>query len=158
MRLAVWLLTSAMATGQIVVPVQNNTPKATNTVVYDAEQQVIPAGKRSTVELHFKVLDGYHVNSHTPKSEFLIPTVLKAQPAGGVALGTPVYSAGHEFSFAFSPSDKLDVYSGDFVIKLPVTASAGSHLMDASLHYQACDHAACYPPKTLPIQIPFTAK
>jgi hypothetical protein len=30
--------------------------------------------------------------------------------------------------------------------------------LDGSLRYQACDSAACYPPKTLPIQVVFTAK
>lgn len=135
-----------------------DTPKPKSNVVYIAEQQTVPAGKRSTIELHFKVLDGYHVNSHTPKSDFLIPTTLKLQPAPGVTATEAQYSAGHEFSFAFSPTEKLDVYTGDFIIKLPVTAAPGEHLVDAALHYQACDHAACYPPKTLPLQVLFTAK
>ena len=132
------------------------TPK--NTVVYVAEQQSVAAGKKATIDLHFRVVDGYHVNSHTPKSEFLIPTALKTEPLGGVMQGTPVYSAGQEFSFSFSPTEKLDVYSGEFTIKLPVTAEAGEHTVAATLHYQACDHAACYPPKSLPLQVLFTAK
>jgi hypothetical protein len=128
------------------------------TVLYAAEQQNIPAGKRSIVELHFKVVDGFHVNSHTPKSDFLIPTSLKAQPATGVTQSEPEYSTGQQFSFSFSPNEKLDVYSGDFTIKLPVVAQAGEHMVNATLHYQACDHAACYPPKSLPLQVLFTAK
>jgi hypothetical protein len=129
-----------------------------NAVIYVAEQQNVHAGSRSVVELHFKIIDGYHVNSHTPKSDFLIPTALKTQPAGGVTLSAPEYSTGHDFSFSFSPNDKLDVYSGDFTVKLPVVAQAGEHTVDATLRYQACDHAACYPPKSLPLQILFTAK
>jgi hypothetical protein len=138
--------------------VAQDAPKPKNTVVYVAEQQKVAAGARATVELHFKVLDGYHVNSHTPKSDFLIPTELKAQPATGVTLSAPVYSAGQEFSFSFSPTEKLDVYSGEFTVRLPVTATAGEHIVDATLHYQACDHAACYPPKSLPVQVLFTAQ
>ena len=133
-------------------------PKPRNTVTYVAEQQSVPAGKKAMLELHFKVVDGYHVNSHQPKSDFLIPTALKVDPANGVTQGAPVYSAGQEFSFSFSPGEKLDVYSGDFTIKLPVTAEAGEHTLGAALHYQACDHAACYPPKSLPLQVLFTAK
>jgi hypothetical protein len=129
-----------------------------NTVIYVAEQQSVRAGARSVVELHFKVVDGYHVNSHTPKSDFLIPTSLKTQPADGVTQSAVEYSAGQEFSFSFSPTEKLDVYSGDFTVKVPVVAQAGEHTIEASLHYQACDHAACYPPKSLPLQILFTAK
>jgi hypothetical protein len=137
---------------------QDDAAKPKSTVVYVAEQQSVPAGKKAAVELHFKVVDGYHVNSHTPKSDFLIPTALKTEPAGGVTQSAPVYSAGQEFSFSFSPTEKLDVYSGEFIIKLPVTAEAGEHTISGSLHYQACDHAACYPPKSLPLQVLFTAK
>jgi hypothetical protein len=31
-------------------------------------------------------------------------------------------------------------------------------MMDGTLRYQACDHAACYPPKSLPVQVIFTAR
>jgi len=137
---------------------QDAAGKPKSNVIYVAEQQSVPAGKKAVLELHFKVLEGYHVNSHTPKSDFLIPTALKTQPTPGVTQAPPTYSAGQEFSFSFSPTEKLDVYSGDFTIKLPVVAEAGEHLVDASLRYQACDHAACYPPKTLPLQVLFTAK
>ncbi len=128
------------------------------TVVYTAEVQSIPAGKPTVVELHFKVLDGYHVNSHTPKSEFLIPTTLETKSADGIKTGAPGYTPGREFSFAFSPEEKLDVYTGDFTVKLPVTASLGAHTLEGSLRYQACDKAACYPPKTLAVELPITAK
>jgi hypothetical protein len=132
--------------------------KPKSTVIYVAEQQNIASKRHAVIELHFKVVEGYHVNSHTPKSEFLIPTTLKMQPATGVTESNPAYPAGREYSFSFSPTEKLDVYSGDFTIKLPVVAEAGEHMIDATLHYQACDRAACYPPKSLPLQILFTAK
>ena len=125
-------------------------------VTYDAEPQVIQAGKRSVVEMRFHIADGYHVNSHTPKSEFLIPTKVDLQSAAGVKAETAEYPAGTAFSF--SPNDKLDVYAGDFTVKLPVVAAAGTHEMDGTLRYQACDHAACYPPKSLLVHVLFTAK
>ena len=34
-----------------------------------------------------------------------------------------------------------------FAVKVPVVAAAGEHTVAGSLRYQACDHAACYPPK-----------
>jgi DsbC/DsbD-like thiol-disulfide interchange protein len=127
-------------------------------VVYAAEPQNITAGKRSVLELHFRVVDGFHVNSHTPKSELLIPTQIALQPAPGVKAETLEYPAGSSYSFSFDPSEKLDVYSGAFTVKLPVVAEAGTHTVDGALRYQACDHAACYPPKSLPVQVIFTAK
>jgi hypothetical protein len=127
-------------------------------VVYAAEQQNITAGKRSVLELHFQVVDGFHVNSHTPKSELLIPTQILLQPAAGVKAEAVEYPAGTSYSFSFDPSEKLDVYSGAFTVKLPVVAEAGTHTVDGTLRYQACDHAACYPPKSLPVQVIFTAR
>lgn len=127
-------------------------------VVYAAEQQSVAAGKRSVLELHFRVVDGFHVNSHTPKSELLIPTRIELQPAVGVKAEAIEYPAGTSYSFSFDPTEKLDVYSGDFTVKLPVVAAAGAHTVDGTLRYQACDHAACYPPKSLPVQVVFTAK
>lgn len=127
-------------------------------VLYAAESQTISAGKHATLELRFHLVPGYHVNSHTPKSELLIPTALTLQPADGVKPGPLEYPAGKPFSFSFDPSDKLDVYAGDFTLKLPVVATAGQHTVDGSLKYQACDNASCYPPRTLPVKVVFTAK
>ncbi len=132
--------------------------KAPGYVLYKAEPQVVKAGKPAVVELQFVVRDGFHVNSHTPKSELLIPTVIKLQPADGVKASDVVYPAGVSYSFSFEPNEKLDVYTGTFTVKVPVVAAAGEHTIDGSLRYQACDKAACYPPKTLPVQVVFTAK
>jgi hypothetical protein len=133
-------------------------PKPKSFVLYAAEQQTVAAGKRSVLELHFRVVDGFHVNSHTPKSELLIPTQMNLQPAAGVKAEALEYPAGTSYSFSFDPTEKLDVYSGAFTVKLPVVAEAGTHTVDGTLRYQACDHAACYPPKSLPLQVIFTAK
>ena len=133
-------------------------PKPKSYVVYAAEPQNIVAGKRSVLELHFQVVDGFHVNSHTPKSELLIPTQILLQPAAGVKADAVEYPAGTSYSFSVDPSEKLDVYTGAFTVKLPVVAEVGTHTLDGTLRYQACDHAACYPPKSLPVQVIFTAK
>ena len=133
-------------------------PRTHQFIAYAAEQQTIPAGKRTTLELHFRVEPGYHVNSHTPKSELLIPTRVELTPAEGIALAAPEYPAGHEYSFAFDPTEKLDVYADNFIVKLPVTAkSPGAYTLQGTLKYQACDKAACYPPKALPFTAVFNA-
>jgi len=133
-------------------------PKPKSYIVYAAEQQKVAAGKRSVLELHFRVVDGFHVNSHTPKSELLIPTQIALQPAAGVKAEAVEYPAGTSYSFSFDPTEKLDVYTGAFTVKLPVVAEAGTHTVDGTLRYQACDHAACYPPRSLPVQVIFTAQ
>lgn len=127
-------------------------------VEHAAEQQIIPAGKRTVLELRFHVVEGFHINSHSPKSDLQIPTRIEVDPLTGVTLGKATYPAGTLFSFSFAPNEKLDVYQGQFLIDLPVMATAGSHELNAVLKYQACDRAACYPPMTLPVGIVFTAK
>ena len=145
---------SSQQVGNLDAPVA----KSKSFVVYAAEQQNVTTGKRSVLELHFRVLDGFHVNSHTPKSELLIPTQITLQPATGVKAEAVEYPAGTSYSFSFDPTEKLDVYTGAFTVKLPVVAESGTHTVEGTLRYQACDHAACYPPKSLPVQVIFTAK
>ena len=127
-------------------------------VAYDSEAQVLPAGKRAMLELRFKVLPGFHVNSHTPKSELLLPTKVELGTEAGVKVSAAEYPAGVPFSFPIDPSEKLDVYAGDFLVRVPVVAAAGQHELKGSLVYQACNNAACYPPKTLAVDVVFTAK
>lgn len=132
--------------------------KQKNYVTYTADAQAIPAGRRGELQLRFQLLQGFHVNSHTPKSPTLIPTALTLQPAAGVKPGDPEYPPGQPFSFSFDPKEKIDVYANSFTVSLPIVATAGAHTMDASLRYQACDNSSCYPPRTLPVKIIFTAK
>lgn len=164
MRLRLALAAAVLAlpfTGTLSAQIGNldtPAPKPKQYVLYASEQQNVAAGKRSVLELHFRVVDGFHVNSHTPKSELLIPTQITLQPAAGVKAEPIEYPAGTSYSFSFDPTEKLDVYTGAFTVKLPVVAEAGAHTVDGTLRYQACDHAACYPPKSLPVQVIFTAK
>ncbi|HEV2646943.1 MAG TPA: protein-disulfide reductase DsbD N-terminal domain-containing protein [Acidobacteriaceae bacterium] len=136
----------------------NAPEKQRDYVSYVAEPQTVPAGKHAALEVHFHMQSGYHVNSHTPKSDLLIATTLTLAPASGVKQGMLAYPAGQPYSFSFDPTDKLDVYARDFTVKLPVVAAAGPHVIDGSLGYQACDNASCYPPRVLPIKLVFNAK
>jgi hypothetical protein len=111
--------------------------------------------KQTSVDLDFRVASGFHINSNTPKSEFLIPTSLKMDPPTDIALGKIQYPEGKDLSFPFSPDEKLNVYSGDFTIRLSVhplrSVVPGKYVMRGTLRYQACDNAQCFPPKTLPV-------
>jgi len=115
----------------------------------------VTRGKAGTVDLHFRVGGGFHINSNTPKSEFLIPTVLKLTAPTDIVVGKVIYPAGEEMSFAFAPSEKLSVYSGAFILGVVVrplaSVVAGKYAFHGQLKYQACDKAACYPPKQTPV-------
>ena len=116
----------------------------------------VTRGRSNAVNLRFHVGSGFHVNSNQPKSEFLIPTVLKLSAPTDIVIGRVVYPAGSEMSFAFAPEDKLSVYSGVFPVVVDVRPLAevipAKYMIRGELKYQACDNAACYPPKKLPVQ------
>ncbi len=127
-------------------------------VTYIAEPQVATAHHRSLLEVRLRIADGFHVNSHTPSSDLLLPTVLHLEPAKDLDLGTLEYPAGARYTLPADPSDVLNVYTGTVTLRVPVTAPPGDHTLSGTLRYQACDQAACYPPVSLPIQILFTAR
>jgi hypothetical protein len=110
---------------------------------------------QTLVPLNFRVAPGFHINSNTPKSEFLIPTQLKMDVPTDIVLGRIQYPEGKDVSFPFSPDEKLNVYSGDFTINVAVhplrSVMPGKYVMRGNLRYQACDNAQCFPPKTLPV-------
>jgi thiol:disulfide interchange protein len=111
---------------------------------------------QTMVNLNFRIPHGYHINSNTPKSEFLIPTALRMDLPTDIVLGKIEYPPGEDASFPFSPDEKLSVYSGDFTIAVAVhplhSVIPGKYEMHGVLRYQACDNAACYPPKNLPVR------
>ena len=127
-------------------------------VTFIAEGESVAAGKPATLPLHFRVDPGFHINSHTPKSDMLIPTKILIEDMNGAEVSDVSFPPGTPYSFAFEPATKLDVYTGDVTLTAHVKAKPGTYTLKAALHYQACDQAACYPPKTLAVEQPFTAK
>jgi len=116
----------------------------------------VTRGKSNSMELQFRVESGFHINSNQPTEKYLIPTTLKLDPPTDIVVGRTTYPPGKETSFAFAPDEKLSVYTGDFAVTVQVrpltSVLPGKYEIRGKLRYQACDHAQCYPPKTLPLQ------
>ncbi|HEX3893597.1 MAG TPA: protein-disulfide reductase DsbD domain-containing protein [Terracidiphilus sp.] len=117
------------------------------------EQVTIAAGKPRPVTLHFRIAPGFHINSHTPKDSFLIPTTFSVPEGSGVRVESAHYPDGADFTLPLDPDTKLSVYSDEFAIDTQLVAEHGNHLVQASLRYQACDKTACLPPKTITVPI-----
>ena len=122
------------------------------------EQITVPAGKSMPVALHFRIKEGLHINSHEPREEFLIPTVLSIPDSSGVRLEAATYPPGKEFVLPVDPGTKLIVYTGEFAIQARIVAQPGDHMVEAKLRYQACDANACLPPKTITVPIDVVGK
>lgn len=112
--------------------------------------QPVPRGKEFEVAVVASIVAGYHVNSHKPTDPYLIPTTVSAELPKGFQLVDTVYPPGVEKRFPFSPDKPLNVYSGSFTLRLKLAAQNDAALGAASipltLHYQACNDAACLPP------------
>jgi hypothetical protein len=129
------------------VPSVTMSPAPTTTIIQ---------GKPGTVELHFRIGSGFHINSNTPKAEYLIPTTLKLDAPTDIVVGKITYPPGEDTSFPFAPDEKLSVYSGAFEVSVLVrplhNVVPSKYMFRGQLKYQACDNAACYPPKQLPVE------
>jgi hypothetical protein len=119
------------------------------------EVTTIVRGYPSTVQLNFRIPAGFHINSNQPKQEYLKKTELKMDPPTDIAIEKLTYPEGEDRSFPFAPEEKLNVYTGDIAIGVVVrplkTVMPAKYAVHGTLKYQACDNAACYPPKQLPL-------
>jgi len=122
------------------------------------EQITAPAGKPTAVEMHFRVAEGLHINSHTPTEDYLIPTTLLIPAASSVRLDGATYPHGIDITLPLDPNTRLNVYSGEFTILARIVATRGNHLVVAKLHFQACDRSACMPPKSITVPIDIIGK
>lgn len=122
------------------------------------EQVAVAAGKDAVIEMHFRITPGMHINSHVPSEKGLIPTQLKVGQVAGVKMDAVAYPAGSEYAIAAMPKVKLNVYTGEFVVRAHIRAAAGQHLLQGSLRYQACDVNACYPPREAPVAVDVIAR
>jgi DsbC/DsbD-like thiol-disulfide interchange protein len=114
----------------------------------------VKGGHSAIVELRFRVDPGFHINSHSPKDETLIPTVLKLDSSAVQVVETE-YPAGVPFKLG---EDTLDVYQGEFRVRVRFVAAPGETNLTGSLRYQACDNAACFPARTLVVKVAVSGK
>ncbi|HEY1767300.1 MAG TPA: protein-disulfide reductase DsbD domain-containing protein [Terracidiphilus sp.] len=158
--IALFALASFIAPAQIVSPdAQSRSQNKPDSVAYLFPEQVtVPAGKPSSVAMHFRVAEGLHINSHTPSADYLIPTTFSIPATAQVRLDAADYPAGTVMTLPIDPQTQLSAYTGDFVIQARIVAAPGNHLVQGRLHYQACDQEKCMPPKTITVPIDVIGK
>ena len=111
------------------------------------------AGAPHRVQLWFRVEDGFHINSHAPKDQLMIPTRLELKSAGGVKVLDEQYPAGASFRLKMGGGELLSVYQGKFPVSVRLVAPKGESTLNGVLHYQACGAASCYPPQSLAVSV-----
>jgi suppressor for copper-sensitivity B len=122
-------------------------PKAEIELV--ADRTSYAPGTPARIAAQVTIEAGWHVNSHTPTFEWLIPTAMELELPDGWPEPTVSYPPHVMKTFAFE-DEPLAVYDGKVVIltDLMVPESVAQDLVriEGVLHYQACDDAQCLPP------------
>jgi len=109
-----------------------------------------------TAKVSVQLRNGFHVNSHAPNDEYLIPLRLTWEAAPlqvlGIDFPKPVLE---NYEFSDKP---VSVFTGDFDIvtrfKVPAKAPLGFGSLAGKLRYQACNNSMCLPPKTVTVSLP----
>jgi hypothetical protein len=135
-------------------PAGSQTPSGKDVVAPEAyaSHDPIARGMSFQVAVVLKIRNGFHVNAREVTEDYLIPTDLRAEVPAGLKLGTVAYPKGTLQTFTFSKNKKLNVYSGNVTILLPLTAlptaPLGTQHIPMKLRYQACSTEICLPPVT----------
>ncbi len=113
-------------------------------------------GGEAKLKLTLKLKDGYHVNSHKPNDEYLIPLRLSWDKGPFEPVET-VFPAPRLENYPFS-TKPVSVFSGAFEVtarfRVAANAPAGITALSGKLRYQACTDRMCLPPKTIDVKAP----
>ena len=115
-----------------------------------AEKDGVRPGDILKLALRVSLASEFHVNSHVPSEEYLIPTTFELVAPEGLVASAWEFPKGQIKKFPFSDVP-LSIYEGTFVIQGSVTAkeglAPGQKEVRGTLQYQACTSQRCYPPK-----------
>ncbi len=132
--------------------------------VVKATGQAVPAklqaAGRGVIVIRVVVAFGYHIQSHHPLENFLIPALVKLLPSRGLVFSAVRYPAAKIIvvSKDITSKGKLSVFEGRFKIIVPFkvlsTAAPGRRTITVSFTFQACNDHSCLMPQTLHLQMP----
>jgi thioredoxin:protein disulfide reductase len=104
---------------------------------------------RGTLVLKATLAPGWHVNSHKPSEDYLIPTTVTLAEPPGVRFGEPSFPEGKMEKFSFSEAP-LSVYAHDFTIEVPLEwTGAAVPAVSGTVEFQACNDTQCLAPASV---------
>ncbi len=123
------------------------------------EQVALTVGKPQEVDLHFRIQEGLHINSHKPLDASFIRTELIVAEPPGIDVEKVDFPPGEPYESKAFHGHKLSVYTGELILRARIVAKRpGEHMLRAALRYQACDLDTCLPPKKAPIALDILAR
>jgi thiol:disulfide interchange protein DsbD len=103
------------------------------------------------------IAPGWHINSHNPLDEFLVPSELVFDEKEGITYGEVIYPEPILRKFGFSEND-LSVYERKVVFGVRASLDSeftlGATILSGRLLYQACCDQRCLPPAEISFEIP----
>jgi suppressor for copper-sensitivity B len=117
-----------------------------------ADRTAYDRGALATIAAVVKIDSGWHVNSHQPTYDYLIPTSLELEVPSTWTVESIDYPPGELQRFAFE-DEPLSVYDGQVTIlgrlRIGDDESEGALPVIGRLTFQACNDRSCLPPETL---------
>lgn len=107
------------------------------------------AGTELLLALEVEIEESWHINSDSPKDEFLVPTNISVSGNENIEMMKVAYPPAKEYKFDFSEQPVL-VWEGKFFIPLKIKFSENANLglnnLIITLDYQACNNITCLAP------------
>ncbi|MGH9365616.1 MAG: cytochrome c biogenesis protein CcdA, partial [Thermoanaerobaculia bacterium] len=131
------------------LPVAAAVPAAGQLVQVEAITQAGTQPGRGRLTVTARIAQGWHVNSHTPSEDYLIPTSVVLDATPSVTAGDARYPDGLQKKFAFSDKP-LSVYEERFTVEIPISFSGDSApVLAGKLEFQACNDKQCLAPASV---------
>ncbi|HEX2464201.1 MAG TPA: thioredoxin family protein [Thermoanaerobaculia bacterium] len=116
-----------------------------------SDRSAYRGGETARIAAMAQVEQGWHIQSHTPSLDYLIPTVLTLDLPDGWAEAKIEYPPHRMWTAQFEPDQPLAVYEGKVrflaTVAIPADWKEDAAEIVATLHYQACDDRQCLPPR-----------
>lgn len=112
----------------------------------------IVVGSELLIAVEVDIADTWHINSDSPKDEFLVPTNLSVSGNNNIEIVKVGYPPAKEYKFDFSENPVL-VWEGKFFIPVKIkfneNIELGSSPLIITLEYQACNNSTCLAPNSV---------
>lgn len=112
-------------------------------------------GQTAKLAVLARIEAGYHINSHKPSLDYMIPTRVVFDSNPLLKVEQVVYPQGKPVKFDFLDSP-ISVYEGEVrvgsMLKVSPSARPGAYKLHGEFKYQACNDHACLPPTSVPFE------
>lgn len=137
------------------------------TLGYGAAPQVVSArallatdavhpGQAAKMAVVAQIQPGYHINSHNPTLDYLIPTRITFNDSLSFSAEKVVYPHGTSKKFSFM-NVPISVYEGEIhlgaILGVSASTQPGFYTWPGKFMYQACNDHACLPPTSVLFEV-----